>query len=249
MKKFTSIQESVPTSKFLITDKQWYFYKRKIEEILKSFYNQISITDLDGGVLNFVERQNWENPNRVKSIINYANTNHLLLYYLVDSNSSIIDFNSLINFLENNKTDLFVKGGKYFDTVISKLSESEETGIRNEEYACRYLKSYIDSIGKSCNIERTDNDCNADLILGIDIYFTIESSDRKWTVQVKPLKGFVIKDNKYEIISSGMIKKYKINYYIFTNTKTNRAMIFKSTDVIVDSTNRKFIFPLSSFVK
>jgi hypothetical protein len=248
MKKFTLIQESVPTSKFLITDQQWWAYKRKIEEILKSLYNQISITDLDGGVLTFAERQNWENPNRVKSILNYANTNHLLLYYLVDSNLSITDFNSLIDFLENNKSELFVKGGKYFDVVISKLSKSEEAGIKNEEYACRYLKSYIDSIGKSCSIERTDTDCNADLILGIDIYFSIES-DKKWTVQVKPLKGFVIKDDKYEILSSGMIKKYKINYYIFTNTTTNQAMIFKSTGVIVDSKNRKFIFPLSSFVK
>lgn len=227
MKKFSIINEAVDI--YGISVYQFSEIKKLIDSILHSIYETVTIKGIDG---EFVKTQSWEDSNRLKSILNYANTNKLLLIEL----SKVFKLNrydDIYQFIKDNANELFIKGGKYFDIVLNKLKITEEAGIKNEEYALEFLENNFKHM--NCKPRRTETDFYDDLILGIDIYFTVSSKrnsrlvfGREYTVQVKPLIDFEFTPDAYQVKTSGVVKKYKVDYYLFVNRKQKKILMFRN---------------------
>lgn len=195
------------------------------------------------GLGDFVQPLSWEDPNKRKSILNYANTNKLLLNELC-KRFNINTYESLYKFIEENKNELFVKGGKYFNIVINCLNNTIKVGEMNEEYAKKFIENNWKD--KGCSVRRTETDYYDDLVLGIDLYFTIEGGNREYSVQVKPLKSIIKKDNVYQVESAGVIKEYKIDYYIFVDRNNDKLAMFKNRKVSIN--RNTFLIDETSFV-
>lgn len=226
MKKFSSIIESVNVYGF--SKNQYSNIRDLIDSLLHSMYETVTIEGING---KFVETQSWEDTNRLKSILNYANTNRLLLIEL----SNLFKLNSydeIYQFIKDNSKELFIKGEKYFDIVLNKLKLTEEVGIKNEEYAAEFLKNNFKDM--NCKPRRTETDFYDDLILGIDIYFTVSSlknrtlGNREYTVQVKPLVESELTNGVYNVKTAGVVKNYKVDYYIFVNRKQKKILMFRN---------------------
>lgn len=196
-----------------VTHENHFKYKKLISKILFELYtNQIEIDNFCR-----VPAQDFDDEGSYISILNNAIGNITLFKSIVIHNN-ILTFDELIEFIENNKIDLFKQGGVYFDNTLQVLKISERKGIKNEKKAIKHIKKYLKSKNIDFKIRQTPLNSALDVIEGIDIIITINDMD--WYVQVKPLKYYFVKNDIYEIISSGKIKKYNnIHYYIFVDEK------------------------------
>lgn len=218
MRKFTNIFESINIHN--------NYFKYLIENILEKElgYELIKIENVG----KFIKPLEWEDQKKLKSILNYANTNKSLLFKL--SNKFNLNTNKeLYNFIKDNKKELFVKGGKYFYTVLQCLNDTISKGEKNEEYAKKFLMENWKE--KNCIARRTETDYEDDLIKGIDIYFTIDGGKREYTVQVKPLKLASLISDNFRVESSGVVKKYNVDYYIFVDRKNGILFMFRNNNV------------------
>lgn len=246
MKKFSDIiNEALDIYGF--SNYQFLEIRKLIDSILHSIYETVTIEGIDG---NFVKTQDWEDSNRLKSILNYANTNKLLLMGL-SKEFNLNNYDDIYQFIKNNANDLFIKGGKYFDIVLNKLEITEEVGIKNEEYALEFLESNFNHM--KCKARRTETDFYDDLILGIDIYFTVSSRrnsrlgvGREYTVQVKPLIESKVTGDTYQVKTSGVVKKYNVDYYIFVNRKQKKILMFRNKTTSIS--RNLYFFKSSDFV-
>jgi hypothetical protein len=222
MKKFSSIIESVNVYGF--NKKEYSNIRGLIDSLLHSMYETVTIEGING---KFVKTQSWEDTDRLKSILNYANTNRLLLIEL----SNLFKLNSydeIYRFIKDNSKELFLKEGRYFNIVLNKLKLTEEVGVKNEDYAVEFLKNNFKEM--NCKPRRTETDFFDDLILGIDIYFTVSGlkNSRDYTVQVKPLITSELINDVYSIKTAGVVKEYKVDYYIFVNRKEKKILMFRN---------------------
>jgi hypothetical protein len=219
MKKISSLLESVKLGKLEITNDNFTVYKKVVSETLLRLYkDHITI----GGAY-FVARQSFENPERVKSILNYTNTNIMLATWIVN-NFDIKTFDDLIDFIISKAVDLFLIEGEYFTEVIKILKKTEEIGIRNELASCKIMADVIfEKLGKRVDVMRTETDSADDIFYGVDIFFDLDG--KQYTCQVKPLKEVYTKGDKVIVRSSGRIKKYSTHYWMFIDNDIRSSQI------------------------
>lgn len=229
MRKFTSLNESYKVGSISLSYDDFKEYQNLVKRNVDNLYSEK--VNIDG--LIFVARQDFDTPNRMKSIINYANSNILLCSWIVDkfrcSNKS-----ELFDIINKEASNLFLKGGQYFNDVINKLTITESYGVKNEEYAAKIISDFISKKGiDSSKVYRTETDCRDDLLLGIDLYFTYKDHrfggvEKKITCQVKPLKSFKEESDKFVVVSSGKLKPYSVHYLIFVDAKSNKYLLFRN---------------------
>lgn len=244
MKKISKLLESIKLGKLEITNDNFVVYKKVVgETLLRLYKNHISI----GGAY-FVARQSFENPERVKSILNYANTNIMLATWIIN-NFNIESFDELIEFIISKSVELFLSEGEYFPEVVRILRKTEEIGIRNELAACKIMSDVIsEKLGKRIDVMRTETDSADDIFYGIDIFFNLDG--KEYTCQVKPLKEIYVKDSKVIVRSSGRIKAYSTHYWIFIDNDVRSSQINwalfqnkepKINDVMLEFDRRHFV--------
>ena len=124
---------------FTISYNNFIKYQNIVISILKSLYKDNMMIE-DG--ISFISALPFDDSKRIKSIINYANSNIYLCSSIV-KDFNLKDEKELIKFIYDNKNDLFLEKGKYFKYVISKLIKTEAIGVKNEEYAAKHLTHYI----------------------------------------------------------------------------------------------------------
>ena len=198
-------------------------YKKLISKILFEFYSDKILLN---GFL-YVCKQSFDKKESHFSIINKSVGNITVILWIVNQ-FNINTFNELIEFVSNNKHNIFKTGGIYFDNLLAILKISERKGIKNEKKAIKILSNYLNGKNIDFKIKQTPLYSNEDVILGIDIILSINNKD--WYVQVKPLKNFKVKNGYYKIVSSGKIKKYNnIHYYIFIKDKEH--LLFSNTNL------------------
>jgi hypothetical protein len=242
MKKASVIFESVQLGTFDMSDQEFNQYKNLVQKFLSEIYpDKVNIGDEK-----FISGQKFDYPGRYKSIINYANTNITLLMSIVKM-FSIQNVKELFEFLNKNYKEIFSPEGSSFTNTLNILKKTEEYGNQNEQLAAIYMQSVIkQKTGQNVEVKRTETDSREDLIDGIDIYFTLDG--KRYTCQVKPLKEIELFNNfeSYKIKSSGRIKKYNINYFIFVNKNRQKFAVFKNRNVTISGDT--LTFPMSSFV-
>ncbi len=195
--------------------------KELISSILLDLYKD-NIVKIEGFDEPFVAPIHGEDQNKLKSYLNYANTNKKLLKKLSDI-FKLKSYYDIYKFIKRNKNNLFLEDGKLFDITKTSIEYTIKKGEENEEYALDFLNNFYDLDFS----KRTDTDYEDDLIKGIDIYFKKKNDDKVYTVQVKPLSS---KEKNSDIIiySSGVIKEYKTDYYIFVDKKNNKLIMFSN---------------------
>ena len=231
MIKISSILENHIFSNFTMSYDEFIDYQNFIRYILRKIYPNNIIT-IDN--LSFISPLPFDDPNRIRSIINYANSNILLCKWFIDE-FKIQSKEELKKFINDNKDDIFIQGGKYFNIVLEKLTATVKIGEENEKMAAIFLKSVIDQkTNTQSSVVRTPTDSKEDLLEGIDLYFMFKN--KKYTCQVKPLKSVELIDNKYIIESSGKIKPYdNIHYMLFIDNKRAKYFLFQNKNVIIDN--------------
>jgi hypothetical protein len=232
MKKISQLLESVKFGRLDLTNDQFVTYKKVVTETLLRLYsNHINI----GGVY-FVARQSFENPDRIKSILNYSNTNIMLAKWIVQ-NFKITTFEDLIDFVITKAADLFLSQGEYFTEVVKILKKTEEIGIKNELESCKIMSDVIfEKLGKRVDVMRTETDSPDDIFYGVDIFFNL--GEKEFTCQVKPLKDIYQKDLDIVVVSSGRIKKYDTHYWMFIHidnyTQEKKWALFQNKEPIIN---------------
>lgn len=228
MRKITSLLENRILGPIIMTSNDFDNYQNLVKsEIDKIYSEKVTIDNMI-----FVAKQSFDSPQRLKSIINYANSNINLCEWIVKKFEciSIVD---LFNTIREESLNLFSPEGKYFQTVLEKLTNTEAIGIRNEEFAAKYLQDFLAQKQINTKVKRTETDCGDDLLRGIDLYF--DYNGKKITSQVKPLKDIKISDEKIEILSSGKLKPYSVHYLLFVNLKENKVIMFRNKNVTYDN--------------
>lgn len=227
---------------FNISYNNFIKYQNIVRSVLLKLYKS-KIINIEG--INFISNLPFDNPNRIKSIINYAPSNIYLCASLIKE-FDLKNEKELISFIYDNKNELFLKNGKYFNKVIDKLTRTENVGVKNEKLAAKQLSFYIkNKLNKNIEVIRTETDCKDDLMYGIDLYFYIDN--KKYTCQVKPLKSISNLGDSFVVKSSGKIKKYDVDYLIFVNSFSNKIVLFQNKGVSLNGYN--LIIDKKSLVK
>jgi len=224
MKKFTSINESKDLGKFIISDSDFNKYKNTIITILREMYKDHMVS-VEG--MSLVKALPSEvRIGREYSTLNKVNTNILLASKMVNK-FNLNNADDLINFVQNNKTELFTEQGKYFDLIFSTIRKTEERGEQNEEFVCEYIKKIVKlKFDEDISPVREVTSSYKDMFLGIDITFTV--GGKEYTCQVKPLKSTSLSDNYIKITSSGLMKEYDTNYIAFANKDDGKVLLFRN---------------------
>jgi hypothetical protein len=242
MNKFSLIKENINLGRFSITDNEFKTYIREVDSIKNSMYPS-EIEDVEG--LKLLKALPFEKRHgRDYSVLNKVNTNRVLMSRFVQ-NYNLGSFNDLLNFIKTNKDQIFNQDGSIFKLVWETIRQTEKVGEENEELVSKYIKALAQSVYKEdIDVKREVTSSYNDLILGIDITFTLKG--KNYTCQVKPLKNVSYTEKDMIVTSSGRIKKYKTDYIAFSNAKTNEVLLFRAKNVRVSGDN--FIFPKNDFV-
>ena len=197
-------------------------YQSLIDKILSEIYpDRIYVESFF-----YVVGQEFDPPGSEISIINKAIGNITVFKAIVRDNN-IGSFEEMIQFVIDNRNELFKKGGTYFDNILQILKISERKGIENELKAIQHIESHLKSKNIDFTIKQSPICSQLDVIYGIDLILTIKNKD--YYLQVKPLESYSFNNETYAVKSRGKVKKYKIvNYYIFVGA--NESLLFKNDD-------------------
>lgn len=206
------------------TDWQHYRLKNKIDEKLRELWSHKNFINLPGIDGIFLERLGFEKPKRMKSILNYLNTNILFRAFIAEEYGAH-DFDSLIDAFEENSYDLISENGKHFKQVLELLKITENSGAKTEMWSANIIEKVMK---KKYDIDITahvtDPDSYDDMIEGVDIFFTWE--ELLSTVQVKPYKGFKKKGDQIWVENTGLNKMYFVDFMFFANRYTREWIMF-----------------------
>lgn len=184
------------------TDEENTFVIENIRTILKEYYpkwdsNVNVITEINGKIVNTEYISKWLNNRIFRDVITK-------------------DFdlpkepNALVEFLNQNKYDIFNVNGKYFDRYYRVLESASLSGKETEERAKIIFKEFCKGKEKTVEIK------NPTVIQdkrGIDSIFVI--GGRPCTVQIKPLSSVKSKTPDYiELVSAGDVRKIITEYLI-----------------------------------
>lgn len=197
-------------------------YQSLIDKILADIYpDRIYVESFF-----YVIGQDFDAEGSEISIINKAIGNITVFKAIVRDNN-IGSFEEMIQFVIDNRNELFKKGGIYFDNILQILKISERKGIENELKAIQYIESNLKSKNIEFTIKRTPICSQLDVIYGIDLILSIKNKD--YYIQVKPLESYTLNEESYAVKGRGKIKKHKIvHYYIFVGA--NECLLFLNND-------------------
>jgi pyruvate/2-oxoglutarate/acetoin dehydrogenase E1 component len=82
-----------------------------------------------------------------------------------------------------------------------------------------------------------------DAFKGVDI--SIHMDGKTYTAQIKPYSTTKIDNDVISLLDTGNVKKYDVDWMIFSHPKTNRILIFKNDPI---STQDLYSFNLSSLI-
>lgn len=220
-----------------------------------SFINGNGVCNSEIGLINI---QGTNIPGQTWSILNYFDTNPMVIRKLIDwymdgifnngktpKNVSIITFG---DWLTNNATTLF-KNSKYFDELVSINLKSYDSGTKTENITVKKLVEPPHNFSPK-DIKQFCSGSKQDRIDGKDLEIVTPSGVKY--AQVKPLGSITFnQENNTYTVHSYHMKNYRnkpIDYIIFTNSK--EIVIFENKDYVVEN-NHYAIFksaPVTSIV-
>jgi hypothetical protein len=199
--------------------------ERLIRSIINEFYPDIKKSDtinIDGRFLS-------------SELINKSQKNLKILYVIADImislNKSVESPDDIINFIKDNKFNLFNIDGIYFDDIYNALRGVSDSGAMSEKEGSDLFKRY--AVSKGFDVDILPPDTSDDDKRGIDAYFKIR--EIPYTIQIKTLNSIDLVDNFYHVYINGDFTKIKTHYLVLTPDPTkkplNKGYIFKGVNI------------------
>jgi hypothetical protein len=69
--------------------------------------------------------------------------------------------------------------------------------------------------------------------------------DKTMTAQVKPYSTYSILKNKIELLDTGNVKPYDVDWIIFSNPKSQKTLIFKNNPI---ESSDQYVFNIDSLL-
>jgi hypothetical protein len=174
------------------------------------------------------------------SILNYFNTNSLVITYLLklyftSENKSLKDFNenfnlsekNFLNWLERNKESLFSPSSSHLDELERLNLTTLKRGISREQDAVK-ITMKLHGVGEGSITEYCPGSVE-DTVNGRD--FKVSTGTEYYYYQSKPLTGEIKEENGKYLIYTNSMKPYgnTVNRLIFLNDK-GKFYIFDNKD-------------------
>ncbi len=179
------------------------------------------------------------------SILNRFDTNtkvrdRIKQIFLEKNPGQELTSSSLIDFIENNKKELF--NGDYTDELVALNKSTIESGNRNEKFAIDVLKKYFGDTGI---IKRFCSGDVRDTLKGMDL--SVEVGSGSFHVQVKPfeeVKSYVDEENADTYFQ--LKTYYNPSKYSEKNVDIIFFVNFDSQKYILFANNKKYIVAKST---
>jgi hypothetical protein len=179
------------------------------------------------------------------SILNRFDTNtkvrdRIKQIFLEKNPGQELTSSSLIDFIENNKKELF--NGDYTDELVELNKSTIESGNRNEKFAIDVLKKYFGDTGI---IKRFCSGDVRDTLKGMDL--SVEVGSGSFHVQVKPfeeVKSYVDEENADTYFQ--LKTYYNPSKYSEKNVDIIFFVNFDSQKYILFANNKKYIVAKST---
>jgi len=233
-------------------------YQDGVMDVLKKVFSQFWVEGTSDEMSGFYGVESKEG----RSILNNLNTNFNTFCLLVKAvNKEIEKINKsekmfnfsdpekqnkkevqrFINALTHFRTKIFTKHNSDFINIIKVLLKLWERGEKSENNASEKIEKYFEGKAK---VEKTSgHGMKKDSYKGIDLVITI--GEKSHTAQVKPYSTYSIINNKVELLDTGNVKPYSVDWLIFSNPKTNKIMIFKNDPI---ESSDQYVFNLDSLL-
>lgn len=167
-------------------------------------------------------------PEKKFSVLNKVNTNEAVKRYLL-SEFRGIDGQDFWYWIWDNRFAFFVHSLKRsvnkFEKIFDIIRKTEASGEQREEYVCQVLPDLMrkHKMGESTCHREVTNSIN-DMIFGIDAYLEF-AGDKKYTIQIKPLREVTPGDYNYVIKTSGKFYNYKTSLICFADTNRHIFLV------------------------
>ena len=201
-----------PLPKLEYTDVENYKVMDCIRAIIKEYYNKLEpfksnkIYNIAGKIINTEYLSKWLNNRTFREVITK------------DFNLSP-NYQDLINFLIENKYDIFNMDGKYFDIYYKIMEVTTLKGKDTEKRSLIVFGDFVNSRGIAKVVEFIDPTTEEDK-KGIDSFALLDNGSRV-TIQVKPLSKVKSNTSDYvELISAGDVRKITTQFLIVANDKS-----------------------------
>lgn len=172
-----------------------------LEEYYKDWAPKVGLVkEIGGKIVNYEYLSKWRN-------------NRLFREVITKDFNIPKEPNALIEFLNQNKYDIFNVNGKYYDKYYRLLENTSLSGKKIEIIAKTIFEEFCKSKEKTVIIQEPTIEQD---VKGIDSIFVI--GGRPCTVQIKTLSSVKSKTPEYiELVSAGDVRKIVTDYLIVAN--------------------------------
>lgn len=169
-------------------------------------------------------------------LLNKSQKNLKILYVISDImlslGKTVKSPDDIINFIKDNKFDLFNIDGVYFNDIYGALKGVSASGAMREQEGTLLFKKY--ALSKGFDVDVLPPDTSSDDIGGVDAYFKIKESI--YTIQIKTLNSIDLVDDFYHVYISGDFTKIKTHYLVLIpdpdrKTLFNKGYVFKGSNI------------------
>ena len=143
--------------------------------------------------------------------------------------------------LDHFRNEIFTKENSDFINIIKVLKKLWDRGQKSENNANKKIEDYFEGRAKVEKIG--SHGAKMDAFKGIDMKINLDNTD--YTAQVKPFSNIVVKGDEIELLDTGNVKSYKVDWLIFSNPKTNKILIFKNEPI---SDKDRYVFNVGSLL-
>jgi len=233
-------------------------YQDGVMDVLKKVFHQFWVEGNTNEMSGFYGIESKEG----RSILNNLNTNFNTFCLLVKAVNKeienigkpekIFDFSNkekrtvtetkrFINALEHFKKDIFTKNNEDFINIIKVLKKLWDRGEKSEDSAAKKIDNFFK--GEATVEKISGHGQKKDAFKGIDLKITM--GDKTMTAQVKPYSTYSILKNRIELLDTGNVKQYDVDWIIFSNPKTEKTLIFKNNPI---ESSDQYIFNIDSLL-
>jgi Fe-Mn family superoxide dismutase len=254
--KFCDSKEVLFYKDLINNSKVKKIYQDGVTDVLKSVFSQFWVEGTTKEMSGFYGVETKEG----RSILNNLNTNFNAFCLLVKAINNEIekigkedkkfDFSKaenrnpkevqrLINALNHFKKDIFTKHNDNFINIIKVLKKLWDRGQKSEDSVQKKLENYFEG---NAEVEKIGgHGQKQDAFKGVDMI--IKMGDKTYTSQIKPFSTVSIIGDKVELLDTGNVKPYNVDWLIFIQPKTNKILIFDNNPI---SDKNQYIFKLDS---
>jgi hypothetical protein len=233
-------------------------YQDGVTDVLKKRFSQFWV---DGTTQEMSGFYGVESPEG-RSILNNLNTNFNAFCLLVKAVNKQIDnigkpekkfqfwkeekrnpkeTARFISALDHFKNEIFTKENEDFINIIKVLKKLWDRGQKSENSANKKIEDYFEGKAK---IEKIgSHGAKMDAFKGIDVMINLDGTE--YSAQIKPFSNIIVNGDQIELMNTGNVKHYTVDWLIFINPKTNKILIFKNEPI---SDKDKYVFNINSLL-